>query len=136
MGRVVFCDSVRLLQQCDLLIFAYTAQARISGPQSPEKIEIEKSFVPLGAEATIHCETTLRLAMLEWCKNGEPLVDDGRITKTDSEDGTIHTVTIQKVRESDEGVYGVLINGCHTATTKIVVIGLFSVKIPKIIPRG
>lgn len=80
-------------------------------------------MVPVGSEATIHCETITQQYSLDWRKNLQPIIEDERIEKVDTVDGFEHSLTIHSVRKSDEGEYGVVIKDSYTAVTKITVVG-------------
>ncbi|VDM40900.1 unnamed protein product, partial [Toxocara canis] len=83
---------------------------------------LEETLVPIGASASIHCETITQEVSLNWQKDRRPLPADERYEYFDSADGREHTLTIHGVRKSDEGEYGVVIADSYTAVTKITVI--------------
>ncbi|VDN30916.1 unnamed protein product [Gongylonema pulchrum] len=80
-------------------------------------------MVPIGAAATIHCETITQQYSLDWRKDLRPIAECERIVKQDAADGFEHSLTIYSVRKSDEGEYGVVIKDSYTAVTKITVVG-------------
>uniref|UniRef100_A0A914RKC9 Ig-like domain-containing protein n=1 Tax=Parascaris equorum TaxID=6256 RepID=A0A914RKC9_PAREQ len=83
----------------------------------------EETLVPVGASASIHCETITQQFSLKWQKDRRPLSVDERYESSDSADGYKHTLTIHGVRQGDEGEYGVIIADSYTAVTRITVIG-------------
>uniref|UniRef100_A0A0N5AEP1 Ig-like domain-containing protein n=1 Tax=Syphacia muris TaxID=451379 RepID=A0A0N5AEP1_9BILA len=88
-----------------------------------EERRIEEVFVPVGAVATIRCDTIQPSSSLTWRKDSEVLFVNERITRNSSLDGRSHYLHIKDISKYDEGIYGVDIDGRYIGTTKIIVIG-------------
>uniref|UniRef100_A0A1I7WAP6 Ig-like domain-containing protein n=1 Tax=Heterorhabditis bacteriophora TaxID=37862 RepID=A0A1I7WAP6_HETBA len=91
---------------------------------------IEETCVPVGAVATINCETMTEEKQIEWNKDRSPIevahrgpaMGNCRFLIEDSEDGHYHSLTVLSVDSEDAGEYGVIIDGVYTVVTKIKVI--------------
>uniref|UniRef100_A0A914ZQC4 Titin n=1 Tax=Parascaris univalens TaxID=6257 RepID=A0A914ZQC4_PARUN len=106
------CEATNAAGRATTKCFLHTAREMVA----------EETLVPVGASASIHCETITQQFSLKWQKDRRPLSVDERYESSDSADGYKHTLTIHGVRQGDEGEYGVIIADSYTAVTRITVI--------------
>ncbi|TKR69827.1 hypothetical protein L596_021929 [Steinernema carpocapsae] len=83
---------------------------------------VEETTVPVGTQVTISCETIAEEDNVTWSRDQQPLSPGGRFTTRKSSDNRQHYLTINDVRQSDGGEYGVFVSDVYTAVTKITVI--------------
>ncbi|GFS42845.1 obscurin, partial [Trichonephila inaurata madagascariensis] len=105
----------------------------IPAGKKPEFIkELEKVDLTEGQPLRLVAKVSGKPTSIKWQKDGEDVLDDGRIKLTESPDGTI-SLTIDQVKKTDAGKYTVIASNAEGKARSAALVEVQAMKKPEIV---